>query len=97
MVKVTREKVEGILRGVVEPELGADLVTLGYIDNIEVRGNKATVKFHLTSPFSPVAEFMGIEIRRALKDRGIDAEAIITEHREKDRINGYVNWVKLKS
>jgi metal-sulfur cluster biosynthetic enzyme len=96
MPKVNPEKIKGILRGVVEPELGADLVSLDYIDDIEVKGQKVTVKFHLTSPFSPVAEFMGIEIRRALKEKGIDAKVIITDHKDMDRINEYINWVKIK-
>ncbi len=95
--KLTPEKVKGILRTVVEPELGADLITLEFIDSVEVNQGKVIVKFHLTSPFSPIAEFMGIEIRRALKQHGIEAQAIITDHKDKDRINEYVNWIKLKT
>jgi ATP-binding protein involved in chromosome partitioning len=95
--KITPEMVKGILRTVVEPELGADLITLGYIDSVEVKGNQAIVNFHLTSPFSPLAEFMGIEIRRALSEGGIDAKVFITDHQHKDDVNEYVNWIKLKN
>lgn len=93
---ITPEKVKGILRTVIEPELGADLVTLGYIDKVEVKEGKAIVDFHLTSPFSPLADYMGIEIRRALLKEGIASKAFISDHKEKDRVNEYVNWIKLK-
>jgi ATP-binding protein involved in chromosome partitioning len=95
--KLTEQDVKGILMTVVEPELGTDLVTLGYIDDIEIHGKRAKIKFHLTSPFSPMGEFMGVEIRRALKEHGIESEAIITDHKNEDRINDYINWVKLKN
>jgi len=96
-VKVTPEKIKGILRNVVEPELGADLVTLQYIDGVEVDKGKVTVKFHLTSPFSPLAEFMGIEIRRVLRQHGIEARVLITDHKDKDKINDFVNWIDIKN
>ena len=93
-VAITPEKVINLLRTIMDPELGSDLVSLGFIEDVSVERGKAIVRFHLSDPFSPLGQFFGVEIRRVLLKNKIPSQAFITDHKKKDTINAYVNWVK---
>ncbi|MEX2465477.1 MAG: metal-sulfur cluster assembly factor [Gemmatimonadota bacterium] len=52
---VTEKDIQKALKGVKDPELGIDLVSLGLIYDIEVEGGDVKTIMSLTSPMCPVA------------------------------------------
>lgn len=47
------KKIVKALKGVVDPEIGVDVINLGLIYGIKVEGNVATIIMTLTTPFCP--------------------------------------------
>lgn len=52
---LTEKDVRNALKTVKDPELGLDLVVLGLVYDIEVKGNDVKATISLTSPMCPVA------------------------------------------
>ena len=63
---VTEEAVRGALRGVVDPELGASIVDLGLVYDVQVIGAKVFVTMTLTTPLCPMNEMIPEAVRRAV-------------------------------
>lgn len=55
---MTKEKVFTILRNVVDPEIGINVVDLGLIYNVEIDENDLKVTMTLTTPGCPMHESM---------------------------------------
>ena len=55
---VTEESVREALRGVMDPELHLDVVTLGLIREVSLDSTPALVKMLLTTPFCPYGPWM---------------------------------------
>jgi ATP-binding protein involved in chromosome partitioning len=64
------------LRDVREPELGAGLVSLGLIDNVEVSGDAVSLKVNLATPASPFKGEIEKGIREQLAKHGVSGVAI---------------------
>ncbi len=62
-MSVTREQVLAALRAVVDPDLHRDIVSLGFIDRLEISGGRVDLVVKLTTPACPVKEQMEEEIR----------------------------------
>ncbi|MBN1221507.1 MAG: DUF59 domain-containing protein [Anaerolineae bacterium] len=60
---VTEESVREALRGVMDPELHLDVVTLGLIREIDLKSTPANVKMLLTTPFCPYGPWMVGQIK----------------------------------
>jgi len=60
----TREDVEAALRGVVDPELGGDVVELGMVHNVTVEGGVATVDLALTIVACPMRDQIESDVKR---------------------------------
>ena len=60
---VTEETVREALRGVLDPELHLDVVTLGLIREINVESTPVEVKMVLTTPFCPYGPWMVGQIK----------------------------------
>jgi len=60
----TREDVEAALRGVVDPELGSDVVELGMVRGIEVADGVATVHIALTIAACPMRDQIESDVKR---------------------------------
>ena len=60
---VTEETVREALRGVMDPELHLDVVTLGLIREINVESTPVEVKMILTTPFCPYGPWMVGQIK----------------------------------
>jgi len=60
----TREDVEAALRGVVDPELGGDIVELGMVRHIEILDRVATVHVALTIAACPMRDQIESDVKR---------------------------------
>jgi len=57
-VSVTKEQVLSALRAVQDPDLHKDIVTLGFVKEVEVRGGEVDFTVELTTPACPVKDEM---------------------------------------
>lgn len=55
-----------MLYDVIDPELGVDIVNLGLLRSVEIRGETADVKFTVTTPSCPLSSYIEDEIRSCL-------------------------------
>ena len=55
---VTEEKVLGVLKGVQDPDLRKDIVSLGFIRNMKIDGGNVAFDLNLTTPACPVKDQM---------------------------------------
>lgn len=63
---VTTEQVLHALRVVQDPDLKRDLVSLGFIKNVSVQGDRVSFAIELTTPACPVRDIMKEEARAAV-------------------------------
>ena len=61
------QQARSILRDVVDPELGLDIVDLGLVYDIRREGDGVVVEMTLTTPGCPVSESLPAEARQALE------------------------------
>lgn len=65
------------LASVIDPELGADIVTLGLVYHASVVDGEARIVYTLTSPACPLASLIEAEIEVAVLDvDGVDSVAM---------------------
>jgi ATP-binding protein involved in chromosome partitioning len=60
-VSVTKEEVLSALRAVRDPDLHKDIVSLGFVKDVQVRGGEVDFTIELTTPACPVREQMKAE------------------------------------
>lgn len=65
----TCEKLRQALREVKDPELGLDIIQLGMVRDVDIKGNQAIIKMILTTPFCPY----GPTILDAAKSKAVQA------------------------
>lgn len=69
------------LRGVVDPELGIDIVSLGLVYGFELNGRVAALVMTTTTPACPLSEYLSDEARRVLLESGaVDRVEIVITH-----------------
>lgn len=66
--KISEKKVWEKLKTVDDPELGIDIVSLGFIYDVAASENEIKVKYSLTTPGCPLANFIAQRIRQALAE-----------------------------
>ncbi len=72
-----REAVVAALRGVLDPEVGVNVVDLGLIYGIDVDGGRVRVRMTMTSPACPLGEQIAAEAEeRARAVPGLDEVAV---------------------
>lgn len=62
------EEIRKKLKEVVDPELGIDVVNLGFIYGIEVEDEKAKVEMTFTSPGCPMREVVKKDVKNKVKE-----------------------------
>jgi len=66
MSELTEQAVRDALRGVIDPELGANLVDLGMVRQIDIADGQVTVHLVLTAPGCPLAGWIVQGVRQAV-------------------------------
>lgn len=64
---VTKEKIKKALSKIVDPELGENIVSLGFIKDIKIEDGKVMIKLKLTIPSCPLMNFFLEEIKEKIK------------------------------
>lgn len=67
MATLTKTDVENLLRQVVDPELGVNIVDLGLIYGIDITEDNVTVTMTLTTPGCPLHEAMITGVEETLR------------------------------
>lgn len=63
---LTQELAYRVLRQVIDPEIGCNIVDLGLIYDVQIDGPKVLVKMSLTTPGCPMGESIAWGVRTAL-------------------------------
>jgi len=69
-----KNKILEKLREVIDPELGYDIVSLGEIEEVEIKGKKVYVKLLPTTPLCPFLPFIYSSVVQKIEDLGFEAE-----------------------
>jgi metal-sulfur cluster biosynthetic enzyme len=64
------DQLRELLRDVIDPELGVDIVSLGLVYGIEVNGRAVAVLATTTTPACPLGDYISSEIERVLLASG---------------------------
>lgn len=67
MGEITKERVLEVLKNVIDPEIGLNIVDLGFIYGIDIKGKKIHVRMTLTTPGCPMHQMFVHEVESALK------------------------------
>lgn len=75
------EQLRELLREVIDPELGVDIVSLGLVYGIELSGRSVAVLATTTTPACPLGDYISSEIERVLLESGsVDTVAVEITH-----------------
>jgi ATP-binding protein involved in chromosome partitioning len=89
--------VRGALRGIEDPALGDDIVSLGLVPEVAVEDGVARLTVALEAPFAPDEEALADEIRGAVADLGLDADLRLPSGPANDVLPGVTNVVAVAS
>lgn len=64
------EQLRELLRDVIDPELGVDIVSLGLVYDVRLQGRVVDVLLTTTTPACPLGSYLTDEVRRVLLDSG---------------------------
>jgi metal-sulfur cluster biosynthetic enzyme len=65
--KLTKDEILRVLRNVIDPEIGINIVDLGFIYGVDVEGKNVRVRMTLTNPGCPMHAMFTHEVEDALK------------------------------
>ena len=63
--QVDPDEVRDALRGVIDPEMGLNIIDLGLVYHIDVEGDEAYIEMTLTSPGCPMGPYIMSETKKA--------------------------------
>ena len=64
---MTKNQVTEQLRQVLDPELGMNIVDLGFIRDLQIKNDQISVKVALSSPQCPLAPLIIADVKKTLK------------------------------
>lgn len=67
-VMPSEEVVRDALRGVIDPEVGMNVVDLGLVYGIEIAPNRVRVSMTMTTPACPMGSMITEDAREAIRD-----------------------------
>ncbi len=107
MLDLTRENVLQVLRQVQDPDLHRDIVTLGFVKKLEIKGKDVQFDLELTTPACPVRDQFKADcervIRKEIRDVGkvkIEMTSNVVSHsneRKESIIPGVKNTIAVAS
>ena len=65
--KLTKDEILKVLRNVIDPEIGLNIVDLGFIYGVDINGSNVKVRMTLTNPGCPMHRMFVNEVEEALK------------------------------
>lgn len=65
--RMTEEQIKQALSIIIDPDLGKDIVTLGFVRNVEISGADVKLDINLTTPACPVKETLKAQAEEALR------------------------------
>jgi len=99
-VSVDVDAVRKAAGSVPDPEVRRSIADLGLLDEVEVDGERVTVRFHLTSPLCPAnfAARIGKEIRRRVAAvPGVHSvEVVLQDHFVQDELHRLINMTRAR-
>lgn len=60
--RLTEERVRAVLRDVIDPELGVNIVDLGLIYGVDLAGDRVDIRMTMTTPGCPAANYIEQEV-----------------------------------
>jgi len=88
------EQIREKLRGVIDPEIGMNLVEMGLIEEVTVKGDRAKIVFRPTSSFCPIAFYLAQQVKSAAESVVKQAEVYVRGHMMEEQINKTINAPK---
>ena len=83
---VSEQQVLDALRSVIDPDLNADIVRLGFVKDVVIDGGRVSFKVELTTPACPVKEILEQQAKEAVSGiEGVDQVEIEMTSRVRDR------------
>lgn len=76
---MSEEEVKEVLKGIIDPEVGMDIMQMGLVKEIKVEENGVRIKMTFTSPFCPLQHYMIEQVKKRIKDAGaswVDVEVV---------------------
>ncbi|MCS7131224.1 MAG: iron-sulfur cluster assembly protein [Hadesarchaea archaeon] len=72
------ERIREKLRGVIDPETGINVVDMGMIERITVRGERAKILFRPTTPGCPLIAYLVKQVKSAAESvvKNADVEVL---------------------
>ena len=64
---ISEDSIKSALSAIMDPDLGKDIVSLGFVRNIEISGSNIKLDINLTTPACPVKESMKSQAEEALR------------------------------
>lgn len=64
------DQIRELMREVIDPELGVNIVSLGLVYGIELNGRTVAILVTMTTPACPLADYITSEIERVLLGSG---------------------------
>jgi ATP-binding protein involved in chromosome partitioning len=77
-IQLTEDQVKNALSTIMDPDLGRDIVSLGFVRNIKVTDKIISVEINLTTPACPVKESLKSEAETNLKKLGDHLDIQVT-------------------
>ena len=65
---MTKEKVIDVLKTVIDPEVGIDIVRMGMVKNVEISGDEIKCEIALTTPACPLATEIKQNVQKTLEE-----------------------------
>ena len=73
-IMAIEEDIKRKLKTVIDPEIGYDVVSLGFIYSVKANKGTAIIEMSFTTPFCPYAPVLLEDVRKAVEELGIKAQ-----------------------
>src|SRR3954453_4859582 len=95
MSQLTEELVLNSLRTIIDPDLRKDIVTLGFVRDLQIEGGDVSFRIVLTTPACPVKEQMESQARQIVGALGGVQNVTVTMDAEVPQGRGIKNNVAI--